>query len=387
MSISSFSLRSTVERALARANVPGCSIALVDASGLRWSGGFGLADVRSGRPATADTVYRLFSGTKLFTAVAVLQLAERGLLDLDDRVGRWLPELAAARDVTLQQLLSHRSGLADGLRGFLAVSWPEDEPPTSAEALARYPIRRVRAPGTKVEYRNVNYAILGEVISRVTGVEYREHVARAVLAPLGMRAGFGLTGETRPQAATGHIGRWDPMRLVLRALFPGLPARLYGARVEGPRGSLVELREYDLGTAAIGGLVGSMPELAKFLSGQLAGGGEILGEASTRRMQTLVAEGAAGIESRVGVGLGWKIGRTAERAFINHEGGGAGFTSELRIYPDVGLGVALGMNMMRMPHTMRAAHAICEAVLAAREALFAADPAAPPARPRDGDRA
>lgn len=370
------SLRSVVEHELAQAHVPGCSIALVDATGLRWAGAFGVADVRSGRLARADTVYHLFSGTKLFTAVAVLQLAERGRLDLDDRVGRFLPELepAPARDITLAQLLSHRSGLADTLRGFLAVSWPGDEPPTSRQALARYRIRLTRAPGTRVEYRNVNYAILGEVITRVTGLEYREHVAQAVLAPLGMRAAFGLTDELRPHAATGYIGRWDPMRLLLPLLFPRLPARLYGERVAGPGVSLVELREYELATAAIGGLVGSMPELAKLLQAQLAGGGGVLSEASTRRMQALVAEGAAGIESRVGMGLGWKLGRTREHAFLNHEGGGAGFTSELRIYPDVGhpsgIGIALGMNMMRMPHTMRVAHRICEAVLAAREALL-----------------
>lgn len=359
------SLTDLVQRELSRAHVPGCSIAVMDATGLRWAGAFGLADLRSRRPATTDTVYHLFSGTKLFTAVAVLQLAERGQLDLEDRLGRFLPEHAALRDVTLLQLLSHRSGLKDTMAGFLAVSFPEDEPDTSAQALARYRLRLARAPGTRVEYCNAGYAILGEVISRVSGLEYREQVTRAVLEPLGMQAGFRFTDALRQRASTGYIGRWDPMRLVLRLMFPGLPARLQGERI----GSLIELREYELRTAAIGGLVGSMPELGKLLQAQLAGGGGILGEASTRRMQTLVARGAAGIVSREGIGLGWKFGRTAEHAFLNHEGGGAGFTTELRLYPHANIGIALGMNMMRMPHTMRVAHRICEAVLAARDAL------------------
>lgn len=360
-------LTHAVEHALARAQIPGCSIALVDATGLRWQGAFGLADLRRRQLAAPDTVYHLFSGTKLFTATAVLQLAERGLLDLDDPVDRYLPELAAARGITLLQLLSHRSGLKDTLRGFLAVASPGEPAPTSAQALAGYQLRPGSAPGRRVVYRNVGYAILGEVISRVSGVEYREQVARAVLAPLGIRARFGATDPLREPAATGYIDRWDPMRLALRLLFPGLAGRLERERA----GSLVALGPYELRTAAIGGLVGSMPEFAKFLSAQLGGGGGILSEASTRRMQTIVARGAAGIESRVGVGLGWKFGRTPGHTFLNHEGGGAGFTSELRLYPHAGVGIALGMNMMRMPQTMRAAHQICEAVLAARAQLVA----------------
>ena len=81
-------------------------------------------------------------------------------------------------------------------------------------------------------------------------------------------------------------------------------------------------------------------------------------------MQTMVAVGAPGIESRLGMGLGWKFGRVGDRTFLNHEGGGAGFTSELRLYPAEGLGIVLAMNAMRMPATMRLAHEICETIIA-----------------------
>lgn len=362
------SLRAAVETALAGAGAPGCSMVLVEASAPLWAGAFGLADLRRERPATPETVYPLFSGTKLFTAAAILQLAERGLLALEDPVDRWVPEASAARGVTLLHLLSHRSGLRDTLRGFLAVTFPPAEPPTSTEALGRFRIAPARAPGQRVEYRNVNYALLGEVVTRVSALEYREYVRRHLLEPLGMDAGFGYTAGMRDRAATGYLGRRDPMRLVLRWVLPGTSARLYGERV----GAVVGLNEYRLDTAAIGGLVGSMPAFAEFLRAQLGGGGGVLGPDWTRRMQTRVAEGAAGIESRAGVGLGWKIGRVDGRTFLNHEGGGAGFTSELRLYPEQGVGIALAMNQMRMPRTMRAAHRICEAVLAARGELRAA---------------
>jgi D-alanyl-D-alanine carboxypeptidase len=374
-------LAEIVRPALSRAGVPGCSIAVVDADGLRWADGFGYADLRCRRRARADTVYHLFSGTKLFTAVAILQLDECGLLDLDDPVERFIPETGAAGRASVLQLLSHQSGLGDSLRGFLSVSFPSDPPQGSAEALARYALKVRRRPGQRVEYRNVNYALLGEVVTRVSGLEYRDYVRRRVLAPLGMTADFGLAPATRARAATGYLGRRDPMRLVLRALFPGLGGRLYGDRV----GKLMELREYDLATSSIGGLVGSMPDFARFLQAQLAGGGPVLGQEATRRMQTQVATGVAGIASRAGVALGWKIGRTKGRAFLNHEGGGAGFTSELRLYPDAGLGIALGMNAMRMPATMRLADRICETIHAERH-LLRTYRAAPCTASHDGPR-
>jgi len=360
-------LTSSVEQALREARVPGCSIALVDTSGALSSAGFGLADVRHRRPATPETVYHLFSGTKLFTATAVLQLEERGLLSVADRLEKFFPELASVAHVRVVDLLSHTSGLRDPIRSFLAIRFASESLPSSGEALAAYPLKASRLPGTKVAYGNVNYALLGELITRVSGMEYRDYVTRHVLEPLGMRAGFVVTDAMRAALATGYIGRWDPMRAATWLLLSNTRGRLYAGTVAG----LAELEDFNLVTSAIGGLIGTVPDFARFVRAHLAGGAPILGEASATRMRALVAEGAAGIESRVGTGLGWKHGRVGTRAFLNHEGGGAGFTSELRIYPAEGIGIALAMNQMRMPVTMRLAHRICERVLDRRDELVA----------------
>jgi hypothetical protein len=79
-------------------------------------------------------------------------------------------------------------------------------------------------------------------------------------------------------------------------------------------------------------------------------------------MQTLTSEGKAGIESKIGVGLGWKIGVADGCRFLNHEGSGAGFTSELRLYPSESMGVVVLMNKSSMSKTMRVAHQLCELV-------------------------
>jgi CubicO group peptidase (beta-lactamase class C family) len=354
-------VREAIERELVRARIPGCSVAVVNDAGAVFSDAFGWADVRARRRATPDTVYHLFSGTKVFTAAAVLRLVEGGRLSLEDPVAKYFPELPLAPELRVVDLLSHRSGLKDSLKAFLAIRLPSEAIPTSAEALALYPIAADGPPARTVAYRNVNYALLGDMITRLAGIEYREYVVREILRPLEMEAAFAISDVKGATAATGYIDRWDPMRAVLWFLLPEMRGRLYGERVSGETASgLVELRDFNLVPSAIGGLVGTVLDFGRFVSAQLRGASPVLTADSTRRMQTMVAEGAAGIESRYGMGLGWKLGRAGERLFLNHEGGGAGFTTELRIYPEARLGVALAMNHMRMPGTMKLAHRVCE---------------------------
>jgi D-alanyl-D-alanine carboxypeptidase len=354
-----------IRSVLAAARVPGCSLAVVDANRILWSSGFGFADLRREIHAEPATIYHLFSATKLFTATAVMRLAEQGSLQLEDPVTAYLPEAATAEGVTLLHLLSHQSGLKDTLRAFLAVSFAGEPHVSTAEALARYRLRSAQPPGKVVKYRNVNYALLGEVVSRVSGLGYEDYVRREVLEPLAMQADFAYSDAARRNAATGYVDRWDPMRLLLAVLSPDTARRLYRERVNG----LVELNDYRLDSAAIGGLVGSTVEFSRFLRAQLSGGGGVLTPESTHLMQQRVAWGVAGIASRAGVGLGWKLGEVDGRRFLNHEGIGAGFTAELRIYPEAGIGISLAMNGMRLPRTVRAAHEICEAVHDTRHSL------------------
>ena len=354
-----------IQGMIARAGIPGCSIAVVDRSGTRWSRGFGNADLQHARPADSSTVYHLFSGTKLFTATAVLQLVEGGALDLEADATTYLSDLPRLEGITLRHLLSHTSGLKETLGGFLAICFPGEDAPTTAQALARYELRATRDPGKKVQYRNVNYAVLGEMVSRVSGLPYPEYVRQRILGPLRSEADFEVTERLRSRLATGYLSRWDPTRALLRLVMPSASRRLRRGRTKG----LVELNDYNLSTAAIGGLVGSVEDFAPFVQSQLNDGAPLLSEETARQMQTLVARGRAGIESKVGVGLGSKIGMAGDHPFLNHEGGGAGFTSEIRLYPEAGIGVVMAMNRSSMAHTMRVAHRSCELLHEHRQSL------------------
>jgi len=358
-------LGSIIAAELGAAHIPGCSVGVVDRSGHTNALAVGMADMRCGREATPNSVYHLYSGTKVYTATAVLQLAEAGRLGLDASAATYLPDVMDSCRATVRQLLNHTSGLRDTLRAFLSVHSAGMPPLTTAGALSRYRIRADRAPGERVQYRNINYALLGEIVSRVSAQPFTDYVAEHILARLAMPVMFTTADAMRPNAATGYIGAYEPLRFVAPLLMPAMRGHLFGKRVDG----LLEVRPVDLDTAAVGGLVGSVLGFLPFVRAHLHGGGPILHEATVREMQRLSARGAAGIMSRVGMGLGWKIGEVDRVAFLNHEGGGPGFTSETRLYPDVGVGIVVCMNRWIMPRRSHlVAHRICEAIRSAYSA-------------------
>jgi CubicO group peptidase (beta-lactamase class C family) len=353
--------RKRIEEILRRGRVPGCSLAIADRAGNVRSDAFGFADVRRERATTADTSFHLFSGTKLYTAAAVMILQERGQLSLDEPVATYLGELPLRHSITVRQLASHDSGLRDTLAGFFAVHVRDEPMPSTADALGRYRLGRGKRPGSGAQYRNVNYAILGELISRVSGQPYIAFVRATLLDPLGARVAFQYDDELAEHEAVGYSSRSSPMRLLLRMVVPGLLQRIEGARV----GSLVELSSFALDTAAIGGLVGSARQFIPFVSEFLSNDDGVLTAESKRAMLTVQAKGRAGIASKVGVGLGWKLGRLDSGIeFWNHEGGGPGFTSETRIYPSERLGIVVLMNTTHSSKLSWLTHEICEVVRA-----------------------
>ena len=160
--------------------------------------GFGLADRDEGTAATCDTVYDVMSITKQFTAAAVLKLEMTGKLRVSDPIGAHLSAVPAdKRGITLHHLLSHTSGLAEGLGDDYDVISRDD---MLAGALAS---RLVSAPGTEFHYSNVGYSVLAAVVEKASGVSYEQFLSRELFAPAGMRD----TGYVLP--------RWSPERVAV----------------------------------------------------------------------------------------------------------------------------------------------------------------------------
>lgn len=347
-----------VRAIVASAAVPGCAIAVTTASGPSAVLLMGNASLRPRQEVHAGSRFHLFSGTKVYTAAAVMLLVERGQVSLDDPITDHLPDLPLQHPVTIRQLASHSSGLPDTLRAFLAVHRGDVAGPSTQAALARYRLDHGRQPGREVAYRNVNFAILGELVSRVSGRPYEQFVRDELLEPLGAELGFDHANEAPDQVVKGHVPRWSPMRVALRLIMPEVAAWIFEPHVDG----FVPLRSFGLDTAAIGGLIGPVQSFVPMLREMLSEADGVLSTASKRELLSRQSEGAAGIVSREGVGIGWKLGRVGDTTFWNHEGGGPGFCSETRLYPDDGLGVVILMNRSQTASSSRVCHRACEAL-------------------------
>ncbi len=159
----------------ARGRLPGVVAGVLADGELAWTGAAGMGDV--------DQQYRIGSITKTMTAVAVLQLRDEGLVELDHPIGRYVPETGYAAS-TLRALLSHTSGMQSEPVG----SWWERSPGTDFDALvaANDGSGAVAGPGEYYHYSNLGYALLGEAVARLRGASWWEVVRDRLLEPLGM---------------------------------------------------------------------------------------------------------------------------------------------------------------------------------------------------------
>lgn len=294
--------------------LPSVTAALVRGGEVVWSGAAGTLDGRAGGvPATPDVQYRIGSITKTFVAVAVLRLRDAGRLDLADAVGTHLPELGCGH-VTVAQLLTHTSGLqaendGDWWERTAGVPWAE----LAASSTA---LRSV--PGTRFHYSNVGYAVLGELVARLTGRPWHEVVRDELLEPLGM-----TRTTPRPQAPAA----------------PGLAVHPFADLVHA------EPEHDGVAMAPAGQLWSSAHDLARwaaFLGGRTA---DVLDPATLRESLVPVAvndlPGQAWTTSHA---LGWQVWNAGGRRHAGHGGSMPGFLANLRVDLGSGDGVVVLAN-------------------------------------------
>ena len=183
--------RTWLEAQRAYDQIPGVSAAIVVDQQVLWSGGFGQADLASGRPASADTIYSICSISKLFTSVAVMRQRDAGKLRLDDPVSMHLPWFALKRTegegaVTIEGLLTHASGLPRE-SDYPYWSAPDFAFPTHDQIVARISQQdALYTPETHFQYSNLGLTLAGEVVAKTSGMSYADYVRANILGPLGL---------------------------------------------------------------------------------------------------------------------------------------------------------------------------------------------------------
>jgi CubicO group peptidase (beta-lactamase class C family) len=341
-----------VRRLMRTRKITGLSLAVVDATGPLFAEGYGFADLVARQPSTPQTVFKIGSITKVFTATAAMQLCERGLLDLDRPVVDYLPEFsmsctaAELRQITPRRLMTHHSGLpADWQAGY----W-DDDPHAFRQVLAILRGRRLAfPPNTVFCYSNLGLSLLALVMERASGRTYQECVEQGILAPLGMTDST-MTGG---QAAQERL------------------AKAYAAGREADDPTLRD--------APAGAIYSTATDMARFAAALLAGGaypgGKLLRPETLAEMFRAQNE-CVPYDLGFRIGLNWLLGcpalAGAGRA-VWHDGGTPHFFSMLLLLPDAQLGAVVLSNS---DGGMVTVHTIAEALL--REALAARAADSPP---------
>jgi D-alanyl-D-alanine carboxypeptidase len=304
----------------------GFSVAVVSDGEPVLAKGYGYADLAERVPASANTIYRLASITKQFTAAAILHLAEEGKLSLEDRISDYLPDYPdPGRRITIRSLLSHTSGLSDVavvpiLEESGGVGYTRDQ---IIDQVASQPLDF--EPGTGHSYSNVGFMLAGVVIEKVTGTTYADYLTNEVIRPLGLDHTSLCPDEPPPADRWAHgydlqHGNWP------RALRLGRPPAFVD-----PAPINMEV------VSAAGGLCSTVTDLARW-PGLLR---SFLDAASYREMSepTVLADG-----TKVPYGLGLQIREFGAHPALSHGGVVNGFISVVADFPEDGLTVAMLVN-------------------------------------------
>ncbi len=302
------------------ARIPGLALAIVKGDQVYYLKGYGRADP-SGRTVTEQTPFMIGSITKSMTALAVMQLVDRGQVDLDAPVQRYIPWFRVAdpqssAQITVRMLINQTSGLPQSPT-LVTWTWPDEPRAIERHVRLLADLKLDFPPGQSFAYSNANYAALGIMIQAVTGQSYEDYVREHIFTPLDMHNSYLSQDEAIQHGlATGH--RWW-------FGFP-VPATFAFNRANLPAGFIISSAE----------------DMAHYLIAQM-NGGRYRGKSvlSPERMALMQAEPPPG-----DYGLGWESVRVDGQRLINADGATANYQASVFFDPEKRVGVFIAANVM-----------------------------------------
>jgi D-alanyl-D-alanine carboxypeptidase len=317
-----------VKSEMAKRHIPGASVVVIRNGRVILASNYGQANIELSVPVTPDSVFKLASLTKPFTATAIMILVEERKISLDDRIAEYLPGLPSQwANVTIRQALSHTSGVTDYLqapRWSWQSSWRQDLTPEEFIKFASE-APPLFAPGEGIRYSNTGFYLLGMVIQKVSGKPYGQFLAERIFRPLQMTASKrdSLT-EIVPNRVNGYVFSDGTLRNA----------------------------EYTSETWAYseGGIISTAADLAKYEAALDTE--KILKQSSLEQMWTpsklndgrlaIIGDNGAGKPNYYG--LGWFISEHRGHKIIFHPGDKPGFSSTFTRFVDERLTVLLLCN-------------------------------------------
>jgi CubicO group peptidase (beta-lactamase class C family) len=308
--------------------IPGLSIGVVYKNTIIFSKGYGYADAEKKVKASATTCYRIASFSKVFTAIAILQLAEQGKLHLDDRVQSSLPWFTSEHDlhtshITIRQLLTHTAGLD---RDGNTPHWIDFQFPSLDQVQQHIAAgAMISAPAEKWKYSNFGYTILGELIKVVSGVPYEDYMNEHIVKQLGL-------SHTAPTLTDN----------IVENLAVG-----YSRNIPGQERESFPLIETNAMAPATG-FSSNVLDICTLMMAQFEGNTSLLSEESKREMRRIqwLREGFDSDWS-----LGFQTWKINERRIYGHGGSFQGYKSRFGIDIDREVGVVILANAIDAPST------------------------------------
>jgi CubicO group peptidase (beta-lactamase class C family)/D-alanyl-D-alanine dipeptidase len=338
-------LEEFIEREMKNKQLPALSIALVDDQQIVWAQGFGYADPAHEVKATARTEYRVGSVSKLFTDIAIMQLVERGEVDLDDPIEKYLPDFHPhnpfGKPITLRELMTHHAGLVR--EPPVGSYFDTSEPPVAEVVKSLNNTELVYEPGTHEKYSNAGPTVVGYLLERLKQQPYQAYLKHALLEPMGLtESSFEPEPSVTNNVAKATMWTYD------------------GREFPAPT--------FELGTGPAGNMYSTVTDMGRFLSVLFNRGrgpnGPVLKPETLEEMFTpqFAQPGA-----KVGFGLGFHMRTLEGLRVFGHAGGVYGFATQLSGIPDDKLGVIVVTTMESCNEvTLHVANVALHLMLAAR---------------------
>lgn len=299
----------------------------------------GFADIKNQKTADEFTTYHAYSVTKTFTALAILQLAEKGVLDIDHPVSEYFSGFPYSPDITIRQLMTHTAGIPNPA----PLSWIHlaskhrsfDNKGFFKDIFIRNDKVRSK-PNEKFRYSNLGYLLLGQLIEEVTGTTYEKYVEDNILQVFsGQPNELGFTIADPQQHAKGYHKKMS-LSYFLLGLF--INRKEFMDKREG---KWKPFKNFYINGASYGGLIGTPDAFMKYIRELLKTDGRLISE-DYKRM--LFIENYTKDNEATGICLSWFRGNLNGNQYFAHAGGGGGYYCEVRIYPEQGLGSVIMFN-------------------------------------------
>lgn len=303
----------------------------------------GLSDVKNQIAVNWNTTYQAFSVTKTFTALAILQLAEKGKLAIDTSASQYLPNFPYNTNISLRHLLTHSSGIPNPN----PLSWIQLEAEQHTferneffNSIFQKYDKTKSEPNEKFAYSNLGYFLLGQIIERVSGNTYESYIGDNILRPLDIvsdKLGFEIINKD--QHAKGYQKRFSFMNGILGFF---MDKSKYMDKSEG---NWKPFNAYYVNGAAYGGLIGSSDAFVKYIQDLLKSNSQLI---SDDYKKLLFSENYTNANKPTGMCLSWFRGELNGQKYFTHAGGGGGYYCEIRIYPDLSMGSVIMFNRSGM---------------------------------------